>query len=105
MPDPAGPPAPSPSEKASEAAADGPLRSAVRTAHRGAASAVSDGWVAGGSFFGSIMTGALLGWLGDRWLDTDPWLVSAGIALGSVSGFFRMWQLVRQPTGKQPVRG
>ena len=107
MPDPAAPPAspPSPSEQESEAADDGPLRRAVRTANQGAASAVSDGWVAGGSFFGSIMAGALLGWLADRWLDTDPWLVSAGIALGSVSGFFRMWQLVKQPTGKQPVRG
>ena len=78
---------------------------AVRTAHRGATSAVADGWVAGGSFFGSIMAGALLGWLADRWLDTDPWLVVTGIVLGSVSGFIRMWELVGKPTGKQSVRG
>lgn len=90
-----------PQESISDAAPEG----ALRTAHRGAASAVADGWVAGGSFFGSIMAGALLGWLVDRWLDTDPWLVSAGIVLGSVSGYVRMWELVRKPSGKQPIRG
>ena len=90
-----------PREPGPDAAPEG----ALRTAHRGAASAVADGWVAGGSFFGSIMAGALLGWLADRWLDTDPWLVAAGIVLGSVSAFVRMWELVRKPAGKQPIRG
>ncbi len=76
----------------------------VRAAHDGVTSAVSDGWVAGGSFFGSIMAGTLLGWLADRWLSTEPWLVVAGIVLGSLNGFYRMWDLMRQPTGKQEVR-
>ena len=76
---------------------------AVRTAHRGVTSAVADGWVAGGSFFGSIMAGTLLGWLGDRWLSTEPWLLVAGIVLGSVNGFYRMWELGRRPTGKQRI--
>ena len=80
-------------------------RSAIRTAHRGATSAVADGWVAGGSFFGSIMSGALLGWLADRLLDTDPWLVTLGIVAGSVTGFWRMWIAGRTPTGKQTVGG
>ncbi len=77
---------------------------AVRTAHRGVTSAVADSWVAGGSFFGSIMAGTLLGWLADRWLSTEPWLLVVGIALGSANGFYRMWELVRKPTGKQAVR-
>lgn len=72
----------------------------MREAHRGATAAVSDGWMAGGSFFGSIMAGTLLGWLADRWLDTDPWLVAAGAIAGSVAGFYRMWDLIRTPTGK-----
>ena len=76
---------------------------AVRTAHRGVTSAVADGWVAGGSFFGSIMAGTLLGWLADRWLDTEPWLLVAGITVGSASGFYRMWEVGRRPTGKQRV--
>lgn len=72
----------------------------MREAHRGATAAVSDGWMAGGSFFGSIMAGTLLGWLADRWLDTDPWLVATGVIAGSVAGFYRMWDLIRTPTGK-----
>lgn len=79
--------------------------SAIRTAHRGATSAVADGWVAGGAFFGSIMSGALLGWLADLLLDTDPWLVTVGIVAGSVTGFWRMWIVGRAPTGKQAVGG
>lgn len=75
----------------------------VQTAHRGAVSAVSDGWVAGGTFFGSIMAGTLLGWLVDRWLSTDPWLLVVGILAGAVTGFHRMWEMGRRPTGKQPI--
>ena len=75
----------------------------LETAHRGATSAVADGWVAGGSFFGSIMAGTLLGWLLDRWLGTDPWLLVVGVAAGSGTGFHRMWQIGSRPTGKQPV--
>ena len=79
--------------------------SKIEEAHRGATSAVADGWVAGGSFFGSIMAGTLLGWLADRWLDTDPWLLVVGIIVGSVNGFYRMWEMGRTPTGKQSVSG
>ena len=83
---------------------DSAREGAARTAHRGVTSAVADGWVAGGSFFGSIMAGTLIGWLGDRWLSTEPWLLVAGIVLGSANGFYRMWGLVKRPTGKQAVR-
>jgi F0F1-type ATP synthase assembly protein I len=89
---------------ASESDLDMAPDGAVRTAHRGVTSAVADSWVAGGSFFGSIMAGTLLGWLADRWLSTEPWLLIVGIALGSANGFYRMWELVRKPTGKQAVR-
>ena len=82
---------------------DNATANAVEVAHRAVTSAVADGWVAGGSFFGSIMAGTLLGWLGDWWLSTEPWLLVAGIAVGSANGFYRMWELIRRPTGKQPV--
>jgi ATP synthase protein I len=54
-------------------------------------SAVNDGWMEGGSFFGSIVAGTLLGYFADRWLGTDPWLVVTGIVLGAYSGFVRVW--------------
>ncbi len=76
---------------------------ALATAHQGAVAAVADGWMAGGSFFGSIMAGTLLGWLVDRWLDTDPWLLITGIIAGAFTGFHRMWKTATTPTGKQPV--
>ena len=56
----------------------------------------AEGWVASGSFLGSILSGALLGYLADIWLGTDPWLVVIGIVVGSYSGFMRMWQLSKQ---------
>ena len=48
-------------------------------------------WSQGGSFVGSILAGALIGYLLDLWLGTAPWLVVIGILLGSYSGFMRMW--------------
>lgn len=50
------------------------------------------GWSEAGSFVGSILAGTLLGYLGDRWLGTEPWLVVAGILLGSYAGFMRLWK-------------
>jgi ATP synthase protein I len=29
-----------------------------------------------------------VGWLLDRWLGTKPWLLVAGVTLGSVAGFY-----------------
>ncbi len=78
-------------------------KGALATAHQGAVSAVTDGWMAGGSFFGSIMAGTLLGWLADRWLGADPWMLVAGIVAGAFTGFHRMWRIVTTPTGKKPV--
>ncbi|MFP3914276.1 MAG: AtpZ/AtpI family protein [Actinomycetota bacterium] len=58
--------------------------------------AVTDGWLEGGSFLGSILAGALLGLGLDAWLDTAPWLVISGIVLGSYSGFARAWHRLKQ---------
>lgn len=60
------------------------------------AQAMDGGWGAGGQFFGSIMSGFLIGYLLDRWLGTDPWLVVIGIALGSYSGFMRLWAYAKK---------
>lgn len=40
--------------------------------------------------FGSVVSGALLGWLLDWWLGSFPWLAMLGTVIGSVLGFWRM---------------
>ncbi|MGH8958149.1 MAG: AtpZ/AtpI family protein [Acidimicrobiia bacterium] len=49
-------------------------------------------WATSGSFLGSILSGTLLGYLADLWLDTRPWLVVIGILAGSYAGFVTMWR-------------
>ena len=50
------------------------------------------GWATSGSFLGSILSGTLLGYLGDFWLGTRPWLVVIGIMAGSYAGFVTLWR-------------
>jgi ATP synthase protein I len=40
------------------------------------------------SLFGAVVAGLLAGWLLDRWLGTKPWLLVAGVTLGSIAGFY-----------------
>ena len=40
------------------------------------------------SLFAAVVSGMILGWLLDRWLGTRPWLLVAGIILGSAAGFY-----------------
>ena len=42
------------------------------------------------SLFASVASGLLIGWLLDRWLGTRPWLLVAGIVLGSAAGFYEL---------------
>jgi len=52
------------------------------------------------AFFGSIMSGLLLGALGDKFLGTYPLLVVIGIIGGSVVGFWRMWTIANRDDGR-----
>ncbi len=51
-------------------------------------------YAAGLSIFISVATLMGLGWLLDGWLNTDPWLMVAGIILGSVVGFYQFLRVV-----------
>jgi len=42
----------------------------------------------------SIVSCLLIGWALDRWLGTSPWLIVAGILLGSVAGFMQFIRLM-----------
>jgi ATP synthase protein I len=66
------------------------------------ASLVGGGWVASGSFLGSILSGMLLGYLIDRWLGTDPWILLIGFGLGAYSGFMRLWHLSKSQDESTP---
>ena len=77
--------------------------SKISKVNEGATSAVSDGWMSGGSLFTSVLAGTLLGLALDAWLNTAPWLVVTGIVAGSVSGFYRMWEHIGTPQGKQDI--
>jgi ATP synthase protein I len=47
-------------------------------------------------FFGSVVSGGLLGWGLDHWMGTWPWLVSIGTVLGFVLGFYWMMQYAKE---------
>ncbi len=51
-------------------------------------------YAAGLSIFISVATLMGLGWLLEGWLKTDPWLMVAGIILGSVVGFYQFLRVV-----------
>lgn len=45
------------------------------------------------SLFLSVASLCGVGWALDRWLGTNPWLMVAGIVLGSVVGFYQFIRL------------
>jgi F0F1-type ATP synthase assembly protein I len=45
------------------------------------------------SLFFTVATLLGLGWLLDRWLKTSPWLMVAGIILGSILGLYEFIRL------------
>jgi ATP synthase protein I len=45
------------------------------------------------TLFASVITLSGIGWLGDRWFGTRPWLLVAGIVLGAALGFYEFVRL------------
>ncbi|MEE9473947.1 MAG: AtpZ/AtpI family protein [Acidimicrobiia bacterium] len=54
-----------------------------------------------GGFLGSILAGFFLGLGLDSWLGTRPSFIIAGIIIGSVSGFWKLWQLAKRRTQRE----
>ena len=46
-------------------------------------------YAAGFTLFVLVAAFTGLGWLADRWFQTDPWLLVLGIILGSVIGLYQ----------------
>lgn len=47
-------------------------------------------------FLGSIAAGVFVGGALDAWLHTSPWLILTMMIAGTVIGFYRMVQILRQ---------
>ena len=45
------------------------------------------------TLFASVASFCGLGWLADRWWGTAPWLLAAGLVLGSIAGFYQFIRL------------
>lgn len=45
------------------------------------------------TLFASVASFCGLGWLADRYFGTAPWLLAAGLVLGSVAGFYQFIRL------------
>jgi len=50
-------------------------------------------YAAGFALFASVAVFCGVGWLLDRWLGTDPWLLIGGIVLGSAAGLYEFVRL------------
>jgi ATP synthase protein I len=62
------------------------------------AGAMSSGFRAATDLAGGIIAGALLGYLGDRWLGTSPFLLIAFLAVGTIAGLRSVYRLGARPT-------
>jgi ATP synthase protein I len=45
------------------------------------------------TLFASVAAFSGLGWMVDRWLDTKPWFLAAGVVLGSIAGLYQFVRL------------
>lgn len=55
------------------------------------------GWSLTSEFISAVLVWTLFGWLADRWLGTDPWLVAFGAVLGFVLGMYLVWLRAIKP--------
>ena len=62
------------------------------------AGAMSSGFRAATDLAGGIIAGALIGYLGDRWLGTSPFLLIAFMAIGTIAGLRAVYRLGSRPT-------
>lgn len=61
---------------------------------------LDSGWAMTSEFISAVLVWMGIGWLLDRWLGTDPWLLVAGIVLGFVLG---TWLLFLRATEQGKV--
>ena len=62
----------------------------------GEGAAENRGWAVGIEFVGSVLVGALIGYLLDGWLGTAPWLMIVFLGLGFAAGLRRAFTASKQ---------
>ncbi len=62
------------------------------------------GWALTAEFLSAILVWSGIGWLLDRWLDTEPWLLVAGIVLGAGLGGWLLFLRHRAATADEHQR-
>ena len=50
-------------------------------------------YAAGFTLFASVVSVGAVGWFLDKWFGTQPWLLIAGIVIGSAAGLFEFVRL------------
>lgn len=62
---------------------------------------MDDGWLLSSTFVSAVLAWTGIGWLLDRWLDTDPWLTAVGAMLGFGLGMYLAWMQIRAKDSDQ----
>ncbi len=62
------------------------------------AGAMSSGFRAATDMAGGVIAGALLGYFGDRWLGTSPFLLIAFLVIGTIAGLRSAYRLGTRPS-------
>ena len=68
---------------------DGPEETSNETSEQETNRKSGMAYAAGFSLFATVAALTGLGWLADRWFQTDPWLLILGIVFGSISGLYQ----------------
>ena len=56
-----------------------------------------DGWFLAVNLVTATLVWGGIGWLGDRWLGTAPWLMSIGFVVGNACGIYLLWLKTSAP--------
>ena len=65
-----------------------------------AGQAINLGFRVMSEFVAAIVVGGLLGWQGDKWAGTSPFLLILFVTLGTAAGFWSVYRIATGQTGR-----
>ena len=63
------------------------------------------GWVLAVELLTATLVWGGIGWLLDRWLGTEPWLMAIGFLGGNAAGIYLVWLKTNDPSTSTPTAG